>query len=340
MAYHFDYEKFLPQALYEAITEVRATRPWVVEEEAAARRRRPQLAPDGKLAILAADHPARHNSGLGSDPIRLGNRHEFLARILRMMVSPECDGLMATPDVFDELFIVSHLVRRAGGPSFLDDKVLVGCMQRGGLLNAVWEMEDRFTAYTAYELSRLRFDAGKMMIRLDFNDPGTAKTLEYCGNAINELRRANITPFLEPLPVKKVDGVYKTDTSTEGLLKFLGVAAGLGEGSARTWLKVPYVENFGLAAKATTMPMLVLGGDRGGDPYPVLREIEQAMNAAPNARGALVGRFVLYPGDEDPLAVLGVVNDIVHGRQSLEQARDNMASRRDSLMDVLANFKL
>lgn len=335
MAYRFNLEEFFPVALFEEITNVRATRPEVVEQEALARRQRTQLAPDGKLVIVAADHPGRHVTALGTEPLRMGNRYEYLGRILRAIIHPECDGLMTTPDIIDDLFIVNRLVKEAGGQSFLDDKLLVGCMQRGGLINAVFEMNDRFTSYTAYEMKRLRLDAGKMMIRIDFNDMASGETMQYCADAINDLRRNKLPIFLEPLPAKKIDGVYKVDKSSEALLKLIGMATALGEGSSHTWLKVPYVENFAQAARATTLPLLVLGGDMGSNPFPAIEEVERAMQSAKNARGALIGRSVLFPGDEDPLAILTVVNGIVHKGLSLSQARDQIPEQRQLQINAL-----
>lgn len=334
MAYRFNLEEFFPVSIFEAITDVRATRPWVIEEEAAARRLRTKFAPDGKLVIVAADHPGRHVTVLGNEPLGMGNRYEYLGRMLRSIVHPECDGLMTTPDIIDDLFILNRLAKEAGGESFLDDKILVGCMQRGGLINAVFEMDDRFTAYTAYELKRMRLDAGKMMMRLDLNEEASGRTLQYCADAINDLRRARLYCFLEPLPAKKVDGVYKVDKSYEALLKLIGVATALGEGSSHTWLKVPYVENFQQAALSTTLPMLVLGGDTGGNPFLAIAEVEQAMQQAKNARGALIGRTVLFPGDDDPLAILLAVNDVVHHGLSLDETRNRVGEYRNQFMNI------
>ena len=65
-------------------------------------------------------------------------------------------------------------------------------------------------------------------------------------------------------------------------------------------------------ARATTLPILLLGGESAGDPSPFLRQLGSAMAAGPNVRGALVGRNVLYPGDEDPLAMAEAAGGIVH----------------------------
>jgi hypothetical protein len=45
---------------YAEITELRGRRPWAIAEALAARRRRPSFLPeDGRLMLIAADHPAR-----------------------------------------------------------------------------------------------------------------------------------------------------------------------------------------------------------------------------------------------------------------------------------------
>jgi DhnA family fructose-bisphosphate aldolase class Ia len=65
---------------------------------------------------------------------------------------------------------------------------------------------------------------------------------------------------------------------------------------------------------------LLLGGESAGDPTAFLREVSAGMAAGSNVRGALVGRNVLYPGDDDPLAVAEAVGGIVHQGWSVEQA--------------------
>ena len=76
-------------------------------------------------------------------------------------------------------------------------------------------------------------------------------------------------------------------------------------------------------ARATTLPILLLGGESAGDPAPFLRQLASAMAAGPNVRGALVGRNVLYPGDEDPLAMAEAAGGIVHEGWSVETAHCN-----------------
>src|SRR5450759_4573543 len=63
-----------------------------------------------------------------------------------------------------------------------------------------------------------------------------------------------------------------------------------------------------------------------------------AMAAGPNVRGALVGRNVLYPGDEDPLAMALAAGGIVHEGWSVETALQSMAANRGRDMDRLSRW--
>src|SRR6266508_3917131 len=63
----FDARAYLPRDLYEMVTDIRVRQPNIVDEEAGRRARRRTLAPDGKLIILAADHPGRSNLRIQDD---------------------------------------------------------------------------------------------------------------------------------------------------------------------------------------------------------------------------------------------------------------------------------
>jgi DhnA family fructose-bisphosphate aldolase class Ia len=83
---------------------------------------------------------------------------------------------------------------------------------------------------------------------------------------------------------------------------------------------------------------LLLGGESAGDPSPFLRQLGSAMAAGPNVRGALVGRNVLYPGDEDPLAMAEAAGGIVHENWPAEKALESMAANRGRGLDRLASL--
>lgn len=329
----FSPEQFLPRRWFDAITQVRVARPELIRSEATARRRRQSLTRDGRLTLLAADHPARMATRVGGDALRMGDRWEYLARIARVITSSCVDGLMATPDIMDDLFILQRLVREAGGPSFLDDKVLVGCMNRGGLAGTSFELEDTFTAYTPHALGEAGLDAGKLMFRLDPDSPEAARTLLACAEAITALSRKGLPAFLEALPVQRVEGGYRIITSAEALIPVVGVAQALGETSALTWLKLPMVPDFAAVARSTTLPVLVLGGEAHGDAVRVLADIGAVLASGANVRGVLMGRNILYPGERDPLAVAAAVDRVVRG-----EAPAAAAAAADSGADNLDFF--
>jgi DhnA family fructose-bisphosphate aldolase class Ia len=310
--YEFHPEEFLPRELFDRITDTRVSRPEVVAEEARARSRRPALTRDGKLAILAADHPARMVVGVGDDPMAMGNRWHLLSRILRVITADEFDGLMTTPDLLEELLILNRLDRELGGPGFLDHKVLIGCMNRGGLAGAAFELDDRMTAFTTSQIVAHRLDGAKVMFRLDPAERASLDTMMYCVQAINECHAGGIPVFLEALMVQRQNGKVTMLRTPEALIKVVSVASGLGGSSALTWLKIPYCEGYERVALSTTCPILMLGGESRGDPTGILTEFAAGMRSGGTVRGALVGRNVTFPGRDDPQAVALAVHAIVH----------------------------
>ncbi len=340
-AYRFIPERFAPDALFDRLTELRVAHPEIIKEEAGRRRRRGKLTHSGKLTILACDHPARLVTRVGDNSTAMGDRRDYLARILRVLLGTDpaatlaVDGVMTTPDIMDDLFLVNYLIREAGGKGFLDEKVLIGCMNRGGLAGTVFEMDDRMTAYTAAGMKEMGLDAGKIMFRLDVNDRYSGRTIEYCADAINECNAVGLPVFLEPLPVENVDGRYRVKLNAADLIRTIGVASALGASSAGLWLKIPYVENYATVARATTLPVLMLGGEPTGNPVKLLQEFERGMASGNTIRGALVGRNVLYPGQDDPLAVACAVRQIVAESASVGEAVEELVARRGADTGVL-----
>ncbi len=331
---------YLPQKLFEAITEVRVTRPETILAEAQRRRRRARLTLDGRLVILATDHPGRRVTALEGEPLGMGDRHSYLARALRVLLSPGCDGIMGTTDFMEDVLIVNALVREAGGPSLLDDKVLVGCMNRGGHAGVAGEIDDRFTCFSARQLRRLNFDGGKLMYRLDPADSLSIQAISDCAQAITDLYRRNLYAFLEPMSVRrKADGGYETVKSVEALVRDVGAAAALGESSAYTYLKLSYSEGYERVARATTLPILMLGGPPREDPTSVLAEFAAGMGAGANVRGVMVGRNVTFARHEDPRALAAAVGGIVHERLALQPALERLAAERGREMDAFASWR-
>ncbi|MGO9643287.1 MAG: hypothetical protein ACLPY5_00920 [Candidatus Bathyarchaeia archaeon] len=333
--FEFAFQVFFPESIFNLITEVRVGDPKIIDKAAQRRRRREKLTVDGKLAVLACDHPGRFVTKYGNEPTRMGNRHEYLGRILRVVTSPEFDGVMGTTDILEDLLIVDQLVVERGGESFLDGKVLVGCMNRGGLSGSSFEMDDRFTSFTAASIHRLRLDAAKLMFRLDLKDSASLDTIVACAKAIGELNAFSIPPFLEAFSVQKTPEGYKTLKTADEMIKVVGVATAVGDSSQGIWLKIPYCEGFERVAKATSCPILMLGGESLGDPTGVFQEFSKGMSAGKTIRGALVGRNVLYSGNEDPSAVADAVSGIVHRNFTVQDALQHLAGARGQGMQKL-----
>jgi DhnA family fructose-bisphosphate aldolase class Ia len=331
----FDARGFLPAALLAKVTDVRVTDPERSLRAAKKRRRRESLTKDGRLNILAADHPARRVTRVRQDPLRMADRREYMARILRVLSSESVDGLLATMDIIEDLLIIHDLSKESGGRGFLDEKVLLASFNRAGLLGSAWEIDDPVSGPTAASCKEWGLDGAKILLRLCDDEKDSLKTLLDTVKAITELNAVGLPMFLESLPVVKVDGAYKLIKTAEELARTAGAAAALGDSARYLWLKLPYCENYEMVANSTTLPILLLGGEPVGDATPFLRELHAGLRAGPNVRGALVGRNILFPGDDDPLAVIEAVGGIIHQGWTVEQALDKQAAHRGRDLDWL-----
>jgi DhnA family fructose-bisphosphate aldolase class Ia len=334
----FNDKEFLPAAVIARITETRVSDPEFVIHAARSRKRRSSLTPDGKLNILAADHPARRVTKVGDDPLKMTDRQGYFARVVRVLQSDMVDGVMATMDILEDLLIIHHLIIEAGGPALLDNKLLIASLNRGGLAGAVWEMDDPITGASPATCVAMGFDGAKLLLRFCDEDADSLKTLLYCARAITELNALNLPTFLEPLPVVKEQKAYRVIKTADALAKIVGVASALGDSSRHLWLKLPYCENYGLVARATTLPILLLGGESVGDATPLLKEIAAGLSTGPNVRGALVGRNVLYPGLEDPLVVAHAAGLIIHQGWTVERALATQESWRGRDISVMGGY--
>lgn len=312
MSATFQVEAFFPDALLRAITDARIERPELALETAHRRKRRVTLTLDGKLNIVAADHPARYVTSIGANALGMCDRREYLARILRVLTSEGVDGVMATMDILEDMLTIDALRAEAGLATLLDGKVLVGSLNRGGLAGAAWELDDPVTGPTAETCREWNLDGAKTLLRVDVREPDSLKTMQYCADAITACNKLQLTMFLEPLPVAKGDKGFSVTRTAEAVAKLAGVASALGDSSRNLWLKLPHTENFEVVARSTTLPTVLLGGESAGDPRPFLKQLETAMRAGHNMRGAMVGRNVVYPGDADPSPIARAAGRIIH----------------------------
>ena len=321
----WDVEAYLPAAVLDEITDIRIEHPRWVMKEARRRKRRKTLAPDGRLVLAAVDHPARGVNEIRGDAMAMGDRHQYLARARRVLDDPDLDGIMATPDVLEELLILSHLERKKKAKTFLDGRVIVGSMNRGGLAGTAFEMDDTFTSMSAARIAELGFDGGKMMYRLDPQDPASGRTIQACAQALNDLRAHGLPGFLEPLGVVRQGQGYTPAKDAATLVRQCGIAAGLGDSSIHLWLKVPIVEDLARVCRATTLPLLLLGGPARGTAEETLRDFAGGLAAGARVRGAIIGRNLLFPGEADPLPLSRALTSLVHGGASLDKALKKLA---------------
>jgi len=337
--YVFNLAAFFPMSVFDRITDVRVRRPQLILQEAARRQRRSDLAPQGRLVLLAADHPARMLTAVGENPIAMGDRHQYLGRILRIISVPGIDGVVATTDIIEDLFVINALIREAGGPSFLDQRVLLGSMNRSGLAGSAWETDDRLTCFTPDSMEDLGLDGGKVVVRICPEEPElTNRTLEYCASAIGGCNERGLPVFVEPVPVSKAEGRLRLRRSVSDIVKVIGVASALGDSSRGLWLEVPYIDGFERVARSTSLPLLVVAGGVTEDPTPMLNQLSDAVRARTNVRGGLIGRSVLFPGDDDPLSFALAVNAVVREGREVEGALDRLMASRNQSFDALTRW--
>jgi len=287
---------------YRDLLHVRATCPERVAEKAAARRTRPLLGSDGRLLIVAIDHPARRILRVGEDPFAMADRRELLERTVLALRRPGVDGLLATPDIVEDLLLLDEL----------DDKVVFGSMNRSGLTGSAWELDDRFGAYDAAAIEAMRLDGGKILLRLDYDDPRTALTLEGCARAVSELAARRLVAMVEPLPARRFEGRVQIWPDPDALVEAACITAGLGTSAAYTWLKLPVSAQMERVLAATSLPTLLLGGDPADRADELLDAWRRAM-VLPTARGLVAGRSLLYPVDGDVARWVDAAAEIVHG---------------------------
>ena len=281
---------------------LRAFEPGEIALRYADRRRRSFLGTDGRLLLVAADHPARGALGVRDQPTAMANREDLLLRLITALRRPGVDGVLATADIIEDLLLLG----------VLDDKVVIGSMNRGGLQGASFEFDDRFTGYDAQGLADGRLDAGKMLCRICLDDPGSVATLESCGRAVSELARLGLTSLVEPFWSQRSGNRVVNDLSVDAVIRSIAVASGLGARSSHMWLKLPVIDRMDEVMAATTLPALLLGGDPTANPETTYASWARAL-AVPGVRGLVVGRTLLYPPGDDVGAAVDIAASLVHG---------------------------
>ncbi|MCU1594700.1 MAG: aldolase [Frankiales bacterium] len=280
---------------WSELLRLRATRPEAVAEAYATRKTAESLISErGTMFLVAADHAARGSLAASGRPLAMADRRSLLSRLVTALGNPDVDGVLGSPDVIEELLLLGAL----------EGKVVIGSMNRGGLDGASWTMDDRFTGYDADSITACRLDGGKMLLRLDDEDAGTARTIEACSRAVSALAEHRLTAMVEPLPYRRTNGALVLQRDTASLVRAITVASALGTTSAYTWLKLPACDDPRAVFAATTLPCVVLGGVPGPSSAADLKSWGSAL-LQDSVRGLVVGRALLYPPDDDVEAAVG-----------------------------------
>jgi hypothetical protein len=277
------------------LTAARVHHPEAVAVAAAARR--PAASPlgggageTGRALIIAADHPARGANAVGADAYAMADRGLLLERLCLALERPGVTGVLATADILEDLLLLG----------VLDGKSVFGSMNRGGLAGATFEIDDRFTGYDAETIDAMGFDGGKMLTRIALDDPATAATLESSARAVDALADRRLVAMVEPFLSRWQDGRVRNDLSPDAVVTSVSIASGLGRRSAYTWLKLPVVPEMERVVAATTLPVVLLGGDAGAaDDQRAVFDAWRGALRLPGVQGLVVGRSLLYPADGD-----------------------------------------
>ena len=226
-----------------------------------------------------------------SDLVTVRSRHpeaiaEAAARRIRRPLIGDTGRLM--------IVAADHPARGA-----LDDKVVMGSMNRGGLAGASFELDDRFTGHRPQDIARLGFDAGKLLLRVDYDDAGSLNTMLTTARAIDEMAELKLPVFVEPFISRRIDGRVSNDLSAEAVTKSIAIASGLAGTSAYTWLKVPVTDDpdeMAAVMETSTLPAVLLGGEVGKDQEGAYEKWRKALRL-PTVQGLVVGRSLLYPAE-------------------------------------------
>ncbi|MDN5562978.1 MAG: deoxyribose-phosphate aldolase [Luteococcus sp.] len=270
--------------LVDQVNQIRVERPEWIRERLLQRRRATRPSGDQKLMIIACDHPARGVLVAGRDETAMADREELLGRCMEALGCPGVHGFLGTADMVEDLTLLGAL----------EGKLVYGSMNRGGLMGAKFEMDDRFTGYDAAAVKAAGLDGGKMLMRMNYADPATADTIEACAKAVDGLADRELRAIVEPFVSTWMAGRICNDLTPYAVMRSIAIASGLGRTSAYTWLKLPAIPEMERVMATTTLPALILGGEVKKDKDESLALWQKAL-AIPTVRGLVIGRSLLFP---------------------------------------------
>jgi myo-inositol 2-dehydrogenase/D-chiro-inositol 1-dehydrogenase len=73
----------------------------------------PRSGADGRLMMIAADHPARGALGVRADAMAMADRADLLERLATALSRPGVDGVLGTPDILEDLLLLGASTTRS-----------------------------------------------------------------------------------------------------------------------------------------------------------------------------------------------------------------------------------
>ena len=167
---------------------------------AAAARRRPDV-PARPDRPVDGDRRRPHRPAAASAPGRAARRWptglELLDRLCIALARPEVNGVLGTADILEDLLLLGAL----------EDKVVIGSMNRGGLAGTTFEIDDRFTGYGAPSIDATGFEGGQDAAAHRPGRPGDrARPWRPAPTPCPTSRRRGLMAMVEPFISHRVDG--------------------------------------------------------------------------------------------------------------------------------------
>jgi hypothetical protein len=290
----------------QTVVESRLFRPQGFVEAANRRRPRGVTLP---LVLVAADGPSRGLLVSSDNPLAAADREDYLTRLFTALDQTGVDGVIGTPVVLDELLLLSAL----------EGKIVFGSMNYGGIVGSKFELDDVFTGFDAESLAAVRYNGALIRLRLNLDDPVSARVVERSARAVDDLANHRLLTLLEPSFAKVVDGRVVDDFSADALIRAIAVSTSLGRTSRNMWLSLPVVSGLDRVVRSTTVPTLVRADSVTGSIDTVAETLARAVGV-PGVYGVILGTSALFPPDGDVEAAVNSIVDAV--RRSAEAAAE------------------
>ena len=107
----------------------------------------------------------------------MADRWDLLRRLATAVSRPGVDSVLGTADIVEDLLLIGAL----------DEKVVIGSMNRGGLAGTAFEIDDRFTGYDAAALGDAACRAARCCFASIPTTCSAAPTMQACARAIGDL---------------------------------------------------------------------------------------------------------------------------------------------------------